>query len=65
MAVKLSVIIPVFNEVATIEEVIRRVETVSLPRAITAREMIAVNDGSADGTAEQLDKPASPPGTVN
>lgn len=51
---KLSVIIPIFNEVATIEEILHRVDTVHLPQAITAKEIIAVNDCSTDGTTELL-----------
>jgi len=48
----LSVIIPVFNEATTLEEVIRRVEEINLPK-----EIIVVDDGSTDGSrkiAEQL-----------
>ncbi len=45
----LSVVIPVFNEADTIEEVIRRVRTCGIPT-----EIIIVNDGSTDGTAARL-----------
>ncbi len=45
----LSVVIPVFNERATIEEILRRVEATGLPR-----EIIVVDDGSTDGTREVL-----------
>jgi glycosyltransferase involved in cell wall biosynthesis len=51
---KLSVIIPVFNEAATIGEILRRVNAAPLPQAITTQEIIAVNDGSTDGTAALL-----------
>lgn len=44
---KLSVIIPVYNEESTIEEVIRRVKAVDLDT-----EVIVVDDGSTDRTAE-------------
>ena len=46
---KLSVIIPVYNESRTIAEVIRRVREVDLDK-----EIIVVDDGSRDGTVEVL-----------
>jgi glycosyltransferase involved in cell wall biosynthesis len=52
--VKLSVIMPVFNEAATIEEIIQKVTAVELPKEITSREIIAVNDFSTDGTEKIL-----------
>ncbi|MFQ3568692.1 MAG: glycosyltransferase family 2 protein [Aggregatilineales bacterium] len=45
----LSVIIPCYNEVATVAKVIDRVEAVGL-----ADEIIVVDDGSVDGTREVL-----------
>ena len=45
----LSVIIPVFNEQATIESVIRRIQALDVPC-----EMIVVDDASTDGTREIL-----------
>jgi glycosyltransferase involved in cell wall biosynthesis len=46
----LSVVMPVFNERATVEQVIRRV------LAVPARvQLIVVDDGSADGTTEVLE----------
>jgi glycosyltransferase involved in cell wall biosynthesis len=48
---KLSIVIPVYNEESTIAAVIARVHTVSLP---VDREVIVVNDGSRDGTAARI-----------
>jgi glycosyltransferase involved in cell wall biosynthesis len=46
---KLSIIIPVYNEQATIKEILSRVETASLPSGLQ-REIIVVDDGSRDST---------------
>ena len=46
---KLSVIIPVYNEVESIREIVRRVQKVRL-----ANEIVIVDDGSTDGTRELL-----------
>lgn len=51
---KLSVIIPVFNEKNTIAEVLRRVITVDLLSLGLKKEIIVVDDGSTDGTREIL-----------
>jgi glycosyltransferase involved in cell wall biosynthesis len=48
---KLSVIMPVFNERPTIETIIKRVEDVGV-----ADEIIIVDDGSTDGTRELLNE---------
>ena len=48
---KLSVIIPVYNEVNNIGEIVKRVQATKL-----ASEIIIVDDGSKDGTGEILQK---------
>ena len=52
----LSIIVPVYNESATIGEVLDRLLTIDLP---IPREIIVVNDGSRDGTAAELDAAAA------
>jgi len=49
---KLSVVIPAYNEEATIEAIVRRVQAVDL--GPVEKEIIVVNDGSKDGTGEIL-----------
>jgi glycosyltransferase involved in cell wall biosynthesis len=48
----ISIIVPVFNEGATIAPILQRLLTIDLP---AAREIIVVNDGSRDGTRAALD----------
>ncbi len=48
---KLSVIIPVYNEVKNIEEILKRVEATGL-----AWEIVVVDDDSQDGTRDLLQK---------
>jgi glycosyltransferase involved in cell wall biosynthesis len=47
----LSVVIPVYNEVDHIGEILRRVQSTNLPK-----EIIIVDDGSRDGTRDALQK---------
>lgn len=54
---KLSVIIPVFNEAPTIKEIINRVKSVDVG---LDKEIIVVDDFSQDGTREILDKLHAP-----
>ncbi len=49
---KLSIVIPVYNERATITEILRRVKQAQI--CGLEREIIVVDDGSTDGTKEVL-----------
>jgi glycosyltransferase involved in cell wall biosynthesis len=49
-APRVSVVIPVFNERATIEDLLAQVQAVDI-----SKEMIVVDDGSTDGTRELLE----------
>lgn len=48
---RLSVIVPVYNEVRTVERIVGRLHEIPLPM-----EIICVNDCSRDGSAEILDR---------
>jgi dolichol-phosphate mannosyltransferase len=51
--VKLSIIIPVYNEEQTISEVVERVRAVDI--GAIEKEIIIANDGSSDGTRSSID----------
>lgn len=51
---KLSIIIPTYNEVKNIEQVVDAVRAVDLGE--TEKEIIIVDDGSTDGTSEKLEQ---------
>lgn len=50
---RLSVIVPIYNEAATIDAAIARLDTAPLPPGLT-REIILIDDGSTDGSRDHL-----------
>jgi len=56
---RLSIVIPVYNEAGTVAEVLRRVLAVPFEK-----EIIVVDDGSTDGTRDILGRQTSPDVTV-
>ncbi|HEX5000921.1 MAG TPA: glycosyltransferase family 2 protein [Bacteroidia bacterium] len=53
--VKLSIVIPCYNEAATIHHILNKVKDVTLLNGIT-KELIIVDDCSKDGTSEAIEK---------
>lgn len=51
-AVRLSILIPVYNEVTTVQRAVKRVLDVSFPCPV---EVVLVDDASTDGTSEIID----------
>lgn len=56
----LTVVIPAYNEEKTIREIVEKVRAVQLPGGLS-KEIIIVNDGSKDGTADVLKAFANDP----
>jgi len=52
---KVSIVIPVYNEEATVQHLVGLVVNAALPRGVK-REIICVNDCSTDGTDKRLDE---------
>ena len=52
---KLSIIIPVYNEEKTILEILKRIEAVDLSYLNCEKEIIVVDDKSTDDTRELLE----------
>jgi len=53
-AVELSVVVPVFNELANLDPLVERVRT-TLDGLSLSWELVAVDDGSSDGSGDRLD----------
>jgi glycosyltransferase involved in cell wall biosynthesis len=58
----LSIIVPVYNEAGTVQQVIERLLEIPLP---LAREIVVVNDGSTDGTTDVLNRIPPVPGILS
>jgi glycosyltransferase involved in cell wall biosynthesis len=61
---KLSIVIPVFNEEATIAEVLDRVVRAPFPHEVAVVEIVAVDDCSRDGSLAELGRYRVPPDLV-
>jgi glycosyltransferase involved in cell wall biosynthesis len=54
---KLTVIVPIYNEERTLEEIVRRVQAAPFP---LEKEILLVNDASTDGTRQVLERLSGP-----
>jgi glycosyltransferase involved in cell wall biosynthesis len=61
VSMKLSVVIPCYNESATVQTLLNRVTAAPLPAAITQMEILLVDDFSDDGTRNVLQRIAASP----
>lgn len=62
---KLSIVVPCFNEKQTVKELLSRVAVAKVPSGIDSLEIIAVDDFSTDGTREILKNiDSDPQGTI-
>lgn len=59
---KVSVVIPVYNEKHTVQELLTKVCNAPLPDGISSIELVIIDDGSLDGTVDVLKKIESDPG---
>src|SRR5439155_950296 len=57
---KISIIIPCYNEAKTIRTAVEAVKAVVLPQAVSGLEIIVVDDGSDDGTRQILEQDIAP-----
>ena len=60
---KLSIVIPAYNEEATIGQIVSKVQEVPLPAGLS-KEIVIVNDGSRDKTADILSRLGGQAGIV-
>ena len=61
---KLTIVIPAYNEAQTVRQILGRVATAPLPEPVVEREIIVIDDGSTDGTGDvlrQIAEAADPP----
>jgi len=61
---KLSVVIPVYNEERTVTAILDRVVRAKLPEKIATLEVVVVDDASTDTTPQRLDAYQLPPDTA-